>query len=368
MKKYIIAIDQGTTSTRAILFDKDQNVLKIAQREFNNYFPHPGWVEQDANEIWLTTLAVLSEIFMGGQYKPSEVAAVGITNQRETTVLWDKETGLPVYNAIVWQSRQTSSIVDALKKDGKEPLIKEKTGLVLDPYFSASKIKWIYDNVEGVKDNPNILFGTIDTWLTWKFTRGEKHITDVTNASRTLLFNIKTLDWDDELLKLFNVPRSILPEIVNTSGVLANIDPTHFFNQEVPICSLVGDQQSALFGQNCFEKGECKNTYGTGGFFLMNTGEEPIISKNGLLSTVAWKINDEVKFALEGSIFVSGSLIQWLRDGLKLFTSASETEEIAKSVESSDGVVVVPAFVGLGAPYWNNECRALSLDLQEAQI
>lgn len=357
MEKYILAIDQGTTSTRAILFDKDQNVVKTAQKEITNIFPNPGWVEQDANEIWLSTLSVIAQIFDGGQIKPEEVVSVGISNQRETTVLWDKNTGLPVYRAIVWQSRQTSDIVSKLKQDGLEPLIKEKTGLVLDPYFSASKIKWIRDNVEGVKDNPNIIFGTIDTFLLWKFTCGNVHATDVTNASRTLLFNIHTLDWDDELLKIFDIPRSMLPEIKDTSGVFGNIDPRHFFNHSCPITALVGDQQAALFGESCFDKGNVKNTYGTGGFILLNTGKDVIISKQGLLSTVAWKIKDEVKYALEGSIFVSGSLIQWLRDEMKFIVDAAESEDLASSVQDTNGVVVVPAFTGLGAPYWNDKCK-----------
>ncbi len=357
MEKYILAIDQGTTSTRAILFDKDQNVVKTAQKEITNIFPNPGWVEQDANEIWLSTLSVIAQIFDGGQIKPEEVVSVGISNQRETTVLWDKNTGLPVYRAIVWQSRQTSDIVTKLKQDGLEPLIKEKTGLVLDPYFSASKIKWIRDNVEGVKDNPNIIFGTIDTFLLWKFTCGNVHATDVTNASRTLLFNIHTLDWDDELLKIFDIPRSMLPEIKDTSGVFGNIDPRHFFNHSCPITALVGDQQAALFGESCFDKGNVKNTYGTGGFILLNTGKDAIISKQGLLSTVAWKIKDEVKYALEGSIFVSGSLIQWLRDEMKFIVDAAESEDLASSVQDTNGVVVVPAFTGLGAPYWNDKCK-----------
>lgn len=357
MEKYILAIDQGTTSTRAILFDKDQNVVKTAQKEITNIFPNPGWVEQDANEIWLSTLSVIAQIFDGGQIKPEEVVSVGISNQRETTVLWDKNTGLPVYRAIVWQSRQTSDIVTKLKQEGLEPLIKEKTGLVLDPYFSASKIKWIRDNVEGVKDNPNIIFGTIDTFLLWKFTCGNVHATDVTNASRTLLFNIHTLDWDDELLKIFDIPRNMLPEIKDTSGVFGNIDPRHFFNHSCPITALVGDQQAALFGESCFDKGNVKNTYGTGGFILLNTGKDVIISKQGLLSTVAWKIKDEVKYALEGSIFVSGSLIQWLRDEMKFIVDAAESEDLASSVQDTNGVVVVPAFTGLGAPYWNDKCK-----------
>ena len=357
MEKYVLAIDQGTTSTRAILFDQNQNVVKVAQKEIQNFFPNPGWVEQDANEIWLSTLSVMAQLFDGGQVKPDQIVSIGITNQRETTVIWDKETGLPVYHAIVWQSRQTSDIVNKLKEDGYEPMIKEKTGLVLDPYFSASKIKWIRDNVEGVKENPNLIFGTIDCFLLWRFTCGQVHATDVTNASRTLLFNIHTLDWDDELLKLFDIPRSMLPEIKDTSGNFGYIDPRHFFNHTCPISALVGDQQAALFGESCFEKTNVKNTYGTGGFILVNTGDEAIISKQGLLSTVAWKIGDEVKFALEGSIFVSGSLIQWLRDEMQFFPQAKDSEELANSVKDSGGVIVVPAFVGLGAPYWNDKCK-----------
>ncbi len=357
MEKYILAIDQGTTSTRAIIFDKDQKVVKVAQKEITNFFPQPGWVEQDANEIWLSTLAVIAQVFDGGQIKPEQIASIGITNQRETTVVWDKNTGLPVYHAIVWQSRQTSDIVNKLKEEGLEPFIKEKTGLVLDPYFSASKIKWIRDNVPGVKENPDLIFGTIDTFLLWKFTCGEVHATDVTNASRTLLFNIHTLNWDDELLKIFDIPRAMLPEIKATSGVFGYIDPRHFFNHTCPISALVGDQQAALFGESCFEKSNVKNTYGTGGFILVNTGDEAIISRYGLLSTVAWKIGDEVKYALEGSIFVSGSLIQWLRDEMKFFANAKDSEELAASVQDSNGVIVVPAFTGLGAPYWNDKCK-----------
>ena len=357
MKKYVLAFDQGTTSTRAIVFDRDQKVVKVAQKEIQNFFPHPGWVEQDANEIWLSTLAVMAQIFDGGQIKPDEIISIGITNQRETTVVWDKSTGIPVYHAIVWQSRQTADIVNDLKQKGLEPFFKEKTGLVLDPYFSASKIRWILDHVEGAQENENLLFGTIDTFLLWKFTCGGVHATDVTNASRTLLFNIHTLDWDDELLKEFNIPRRMLPEIKDTSGIFGEIDPRHFFNQTCPIAALVGDQQAALFGESCFRKGDVKNTYGTGGFILVNTGEEEIISRFGLLSTVAWKIKDEVKYALEGSIFVSGSLIQWLRDEMKFFPSAADSEELAASVEDSHGVVVVPAFTGLGAPYWNDSCK-----------
>ena len=357
MNKYILTIDQGTSSSRCIIFDEKQNPVKVAQKEIKNYFPSAGWVEADANEIWLSVLSCMAQVFSDGDIKPSEIVSIGITNQRETTVLWDKTTGLPVYHAIVWQSRQTSDIVKKIKDDGLEPKIREKTGLVLDPYFSASKIKWIRDNISGVKDNPNILFGTIDTWLLWKMSNGKLHATDVTNASRTLLFNIHTLDWDDELLNIFDVPKSYLPQIKDTSGFFCNIDPQHFFNQTCPITCLVGDQQGALFGESCFNEGDIKNTYGTGGFMLINTGDKEIISSNGLLTTVAWKIKDEVKYALEGSIFVSGSLIQWMRDGLQLFEKASQTEEIAMSVDDSNGVIIVPAFTGLGAPYWNDTCK-----------
>ncbi len=357
MGKYILAIDQGTTSTRAMIFDQNQKVCKMAQKEVHNVFPHPGWVEQDANEIWLSTCSVLSQVFMDGEIKPNQIEAIGITNQRETTILWDKETSLPVYNAIVWQSRQSNEIVNRYRNQGVEPIIKEKTGLILDPYFSATKINWIYENVEGVKDNENVLFGTVDSWLIWKMTNGKVHVTDVTNASRTLLFNLHTLDWDGELLEIFHINKKILPQVKDTSGYLGEIDPIHFFNCSCPIASAVGDQQAALFGQSCFEKGDVKNTYGTGGFLLMNTGDEPILSDHGLLSTVAWKINDERKYALEGSIFVSGSLIQWLRDGLKILPDAKSSEGMAKSVPDNGGVIIVPAFTGLGAPYWNEKCK-----------
>ncbi|MDO4941178.1 MAG: glycerol kinase GlpK [Erysipelotrichaceae bacterium] len=357
MEKYILAIDQGTTSTRAILFDKNQNPVKVAQKEIKVYFPKPSWVEQDASEIWLSTLAVISGVFRDGEISPNQVEAIGITNQRETTIVWDKTTGIPIYHAIVWQSRQTSNLVDEYKAKGVEPIIKEKTGLILDPYFSATKIRWILDNVEGAKDNDNLIAGTIDTWLLWRLTAGKVHATDVTNASRTLLFNINTLDWDDELLKIFDIKRSMLPEIRPTSGEFGHVDEIHFFNNSCPITALVGDQQSALFGESCFEKGEIKNTYGTGGFMLINTGDKPIVSKNGLLSTVAWKIGDDVKYALEGSIFISGSLIQWERDQMHFFDDAAKTEEIARSIDDNNGVIIVPAFTGLGAPYWNQNCR-----------
>ena len=357
MKKYVLAIDQGTTSTRAILFDKNQQIMKIAQKEIQNFFPSPGYVEQDANEIWLSTLSVIAEIFSSGEYLPSEVESIGITNQRETTIVWNKKTGLPVYHAIVWQSRQTNYLVDEYKAKGVEDIIKAKTGLVLDPYFSATKIRFILDKAPNIKNTDDLIFGTIDTWLLWKLTNGKVHATDVTNASRTLLFNIHTLDWDDELLEIFGIPKTMLPEIKESSDLFGYVDPYHFFNESCPICGVAGDQQAALFGQSCFKEGDVKNTYGTGGFLLINTGEKPVISDNGLLSTVAWSINGEVNYALEGSIFVSGSLIQWLRDGLKFFDNASKTEAIANSVDSSNGVIIIPAFTGLGAPYWNKDCQ-----------
>ena len=357
MKKYVLAIDQGTTSTRAILFDRQQRICRTAQKEIKNFFPEPGYVEQDANEIWLSTLAVISEIFVDGEYLPSDVESIGISNQRETTVVWNKKTGIPIHHAIVWQSRQTNDLVDEYRAKGVESLIKAKTGLVLDPYFSATKIRWILDHVEGAQDNEDLIFGTIDTWLLWKLTNGKVHATDVTNASRTLLFNIHNLTWDDELLEIFNIPRRMLPEIKQNSDDFGNIEAYHFFNETCPISGVAGDQQAALFGQSCFKKGDVKNTYGTGGFLLINTGDKPIISKNGLLSTVAWSINNDVSYALEGSIFVSGSLIQWLRDGLKFFDDAAKTEAIATSVDSSNGVIIIPAFTGLGAPYWNKDCQ-----------
>lgn len=357
MEKYVIAIDQGTTSTRAIIFDAKQNKVKVAQKEINVFFPKPSWVEQDANEIWQSTLSCIHDVLSDGDIKPEQILAIGITNQRETTIVWDSKTGKPIYNAIVWQSRQTSDIIDEYKKLSVEDVIKDKTGLILDPYFSATKIKFILDNVQGAKDNSNLLFGTVDTWLLWNLTGGKVHATDVTNASRTLLFNINTLNWDEDLLKLFGVNKSLLPEIKDTAGLFGYTDPKNFFGLACPIMSMVGDQQAALFGESCFEKGEIKNTYGTGGFMLINTGNDVIHSKYGLLSTVAWKINDEVKYALEGSIFVSGSLIQWLRDELHFFDDAAKTDAIARSVEDSNGVFIVPAFTGLGAPYWKKECK-----------
>ena len=354
MKKYILAIDQGTTSTRAILFDNMQNVVKTAQKEVKVYFPEVSWVVQDANEIWLSVLAVIAEIFEDGIISPDEISSIGISNQRETTIIWNKKTGLPVSKAIVWQSRQSADLVDKYKAMGVEPLIKEKTGLILDPYFSATKIRWILDRCENTDD---LLFGTVDSWLLWKMTLGEIHATDVSNASRTLLFNIHTLEWDDELLEIFDIDRRMLPEVKDTSGLFGYIDPSIFFGATAPVTAMVGYHQAALFGVSCFYIGQIKNTYGTGGFKLVNTGEKVIESDNGLLSNVAWKIHDEVKYALEGSIFVSGSLIQWLRDSLHLFEKASDTEQMACSVKDSNGIIIVPSFTGLGAPYWVKECN-----------
>lgn len=360
MEKYILAIDQGTTSTRTILYNHNSEVVMSSQREFQQFFPHPGWVEHDANEIWLSTLAVMTETIQMSGIKPEQVAGIGITNQRETTVVWDRNTGIPVYHAIVWQSRQSDEICQRLKDAGREDIIRKKTGLLLDPYFSATKLVWIFENVPGVKDkalNGELMFGTIDSWLVYKLSGGKRHITDVTNASRTLLYNIYEQCWDQELLELFGIPDSMLPEVVSSSEVYCCTAPYHFYNHEVPIAAMIGDQQAALFGQNCFEKGKMKNTYGTGGFLLMNTGEHAVQSNHGLLTTIAWKLNGETKYALEGSIFVSGSLIQWLRDGLHIIHNASETEAMAFSVKDSDGVVIVPAFTGLGAPYWDDQAR-----------
>ncbi len=355
MTKYILAIDQGTTSTRMIIFDQDQKMIASAQKEVATYYPHDGWVEADANEIYLSVIYCLGQLFQKTHIDPKDILAIGITNQRETTVMWDKKTGIPIYNAIIWQSRQTEKIIARHKELGHEKLVLEKTGLILDPYFSASKIQWLYENV--IKDDTDLLFGTIDTWLLWKLSGGKVHATDVTNASRTSLFDIHTCKWDKELCDLFGVPMHILPEVKDTSGLFGYTDPNNFFNIACPIMALVGDQQAALFGESCFKKGDIKNTYGTGGFILVNTKDDLVISKKGLLSTIAWSIDHKVDYALEGSIFVSGSLIQWLRDGLKIIDSARETEAMAKSVKDDGGITIVPAFVGLGAPYWDDMCR-----------
>ncbi|GIN91182.1 glycerol kinase [Siminovitchia terrae] len=360
MEKYIMAIDQGTTSTRAILFNKNSEVVNISQREFTQYFPHPGWVEHDANEIWGSVLAVIASCLTEARVKPSQVAGIGITNQRETTVVWDKDTGQPIYNAIVWQSRQTESICNELRDRQLGDKFRDRTGLLIDPYFSGTKVKWILDHVDGAREkaqNGQLLFGTMDTWIIWMLSGGKAHVTDYSNASRTLMFNIHTLEWDKELLDILGIPASMLPEIRPSSEIYSRTVPQHFFQQEVPIAGAAGDQQAALFGQACFETGMAKNTYGTGCFMLMNTGEKPVKSNNGLLTTIAWGLEGKVEYALEGSIFVAGSAIQWLRDGLRMIDDSPSSEMYAIQVDSTEGVYVVPAFVGLGTPYWDSEVR-----------
>ncbi|EHD5267668.1 glycerol kinase GlpK [Staphylococcus pseudintermedius] len=360
MGNYILSIDQGTTSSRAILFNEEGEIVGVAQREFKQHFPKSGWVEHDANEIWSSVLSVMASVLTENNVSANEVKGIGITNQRETTVVWDKETGRPIYNAIVWQSRQTQSICDALKQEGHEQTFRDKTGLLLDPYFSGTKVKWILDKVDGAREKAakgEILFGTIDTWLVWKLSGGRAHVTDYSNASRTLMYNIHELKWDDELLELLDVPKAMLPEVKPSSEVYCKTIDYHFFGQNVPIAGIAGDQQAALFGQACFERGDVKNTYGTGGFMLMNTGEEAVKSGNGLLTTIAYGIDGKVNYALEGSIFVSGSAIQWLRDGLRMINSAPQSEDYAIRVDSTEGVYVVPAFVGLGTPYWDSDAR-----------
>ncbi|EIX6318735.1 glycerol kinase GlpK [Staphylococcus pseudintermedius] len=360
MGNYILSIDQGTTSSRAILFNEEGEIVGVAQREFKQHFPKSGWVEHDANEIWSSVLSVMASVLTENNVSANEVKGIGITNQRETTVVWDKETGRPIYNAIVWQSRQTQSICDALKQEGHEQTFRDKTGLLLDPYFSGTKVKWILDKVDGAREKAakgEILFGTIDTWLVWKLSGGRAHVTDYSNASRTLMYNIHELKLDDELLELLDVPKAMLPEVKPSSEVYCETIDYHFFGQNVPIAGIAGDQQAALFGQACFERGDVKNTYGTGGFMLMNTGEEAVKSGNGLLTTIAYGIDGKVNYALEGSIFVSGSAIQWLRDGLRMINSAPQSEDYAIRVDSTEGVYVVPAFVGLGTPYWDSDAR-----------
>ncbi|MGV2621369.1 UNVERIFIED_CONTAM: glycerol kinase GlpK [Halobacillus marinus] len=359
-EKYILSIDQGTTSSRAILFNKEGKIVETGQKEFEQFFPKPGWVEHNANEIWTSVLACIADVLRKADVEPQQVAGIGITNQRETAVVWDRHTGKPIYNAIVWQSRQTEDICKELRAAGHNELFRSKTGLLLDPYFSGTKVKWILDNVEGAREkaeNGDLMFGTIDTWLVYRLSGGKAHITDYSNASRTLMYNIYDLKWDEELLDILGVPKSMLPEVKPSSEVYAKTVDYHFFGQEVPIAGIAGDQQAALFGQACFEKGMAKNTYGTGCFMLMNTGEEGVASEHGLLTTLAWGIDGKVEYALEGSIFVAGSAIQWLRDGLNLIDSAPESEGYATSVDSSDGVYLVPAFVGLGTPYWDSDAR-----------
>ncbi|MCY1563906.1 glycerol kinase GlpK [Staphylococcus pettenkoferi] len=360
MDKYILSIDQGTTSSRAILFDKDGEIKGVAQREFKQYFPKSGWVEHDANEIWTSVLAVLAEVLTESNVGADQIEGIGITNQRETTVIWDKHTGRPIYHAVVWQSRQTQGICQELRDQGYEDTFHKKTGLVLDPYFAGTKIKWILDEVDGAREkaeNGDLLFGTVDSWLVWKLSGGQAHITDYSNASRTLIYNIHDLEWDDELLDILDIPKQMLPEVKESSEIYAKTIDYHFFGQEVPIAGIAGDQQAALFGQACFERGDVKNTYGTGGFMLMNTGEEAVTSESGLLTTIAYGLDGKINYALEGSIFVSGSAIQWLRDGLRMINSAPQSENYAERVESSEGVYMVPAFVGLGTPYWDAEAR-----------
>ncbi len=364
-KKYVMALDSGTTSNRCILFNEAGEICASAQQEFTQIFPKPGWVEHDAMEIWKTQREVMGQAMIELNVGASDVAAVGITNQRETTILWDKNTGEPVYNAIVWQCRRTSKFCDELKEQGLEEKFRSKTGLPIDAYFSGTKIRWILDNVKGVRERAQrgeILFGTVETWLIWNLTGGKSHVSDVTNAARTMLFNINTLEWDDEILEILDIPKSILPKVVSCSEVYGYIDDK-FMARGVPISGAAGDQQCALFGQTCFKAGEAKNTYGTGGFLLMNTGKMPVNSKNGLITTIACKIDGEVTYALEGSIFVAGAAIQWLRDELGILEKASQSEAMATAVEDTNGCYVVPAFTGLGAPYWDQYARGAIVGL-----
>lgn len=368
MSKYIMALDQGTTSSRCIIFDRAGNIISSAQKEFTNYFPTQGWVEHDPLEIWDTQLYVAQQAMQKSNILTSDIAAIGITNQRETTVVWDKKSGNPIYRAIVWQCRRTADYCEHLKAEALNDTIREKTGLLIDAYFSATKIKWILDNVEGARaaaDAGELMFGTIDSWLIYKLTGGNVHATDPSNASRTMLFNINTLNWDDDLLKLFSIPSQMMPQVLPSSGLFGYTEPS-LFNGSIPIAGVAGDQQAALFGQCCFNPGDVKNTYGTGGFMLMNTGNNPVFSGNGLLSSVAWTINGNTTYALEGSVFICGAAIQWLRDGLGLLSTAAESEKIASSVADSGGVYFVPAFVGLGAPYWDPYARGALLGLTRA--
>ena len=365
MSKYIMALDAGTTSNRCILFDEKGEICSIAQKEFTQYFPKPGWVEHDANEIWSSQLGVAVEAMAKLGIGADDIAAIGITNQRETTIVWDKSTGEPVYNAIVWQCRRTSEYCDTLKDKGLTDKFREKTGLIIDAYFSGTKLKWILDNVDGVRERAEkgeLLFGTVETWLIWKLTKGKAHVTDYSNASRTLLFNIKDLTWDKEILEELNIPESMLPEPKPSSCVYGYSDAS-FFGKEIPIAGAAGDQQAAFFGQTCFNPGEAKNTYGTGCFMLMNTGETPVYSQNGLVTTIAWGLDGKVNYALEGSIFVAGASIQWLRDELRIIESAADSEYMAKKVKDTNGCYVVPAFTGLGAPYWDQYARGTIVGL-----
>ncbi len=366
MDKYILAIDQGTTSSRAMIFNHEGEVVNAAQKEFTQYYPKPGWVEHDPDEIWGTTLGVIADALGKANIKPAQIAGIGITNQRETTVVWDAETGKPIHNAIVWQDRRTASICDDLKDKGLEDKIKNKTGLVVDAYFSGTKIKWLLDNVEGAREKAEagkLRFGTIDTWLIWKLSGGEIHVTDYSNASRTLVYNIFDLEWDKEMLEILDIPESMLPEVKASSEVYGKTVDYHFFGENVPIAGIAGDQQAATFGQVCYEKGMAKNTYGTGCFMLMNTGEEAVKSEHGLLTTIAWGLDGKVNYALEGSIFIAGAAIQWLRDELNIIDSSPDSEYFARKVDDTGGVYVVPAFAGLGAPYWDMYARGTIVGL-----
>ena len=364
-EQYILSLDQGTSSSRAIVFDHDGEIKAVAQQEFRQIFPQPGWVEHHPQEIWTSQASVIAGAIASAGINGLDIAAIGITNQRETTIVWDRETGQPVYNAIVWQDRRTASYCDALKAEGKTEFIREKTGLIIDAYFSATKVKWILDHVEGAREKAEagkLIFGTVDSWLVWKLTRGEVHITDVTNASRTMLYNIHRLAWDPELLELFGIPAAMLPEVKTSSEIYGHTKTT-LFAHKIPIAGIAGDQQAALFGQMCTEPGMVKNTYGTGCFLLMNSGDKPVVSKNNLLATIAWKIGEEVTYALEGSVFVGGAAIQWLRDGINLIQSASQSETLATSVPDNGGVYFVPALTGMGAPYWDQYARGAMLGL-----
>ena len=359
-QRYILALDQGTTSSRAILFDRAGSVVSSAQREFAQIFPEPGWVEHNPRDILTSVLVTVTELLANTQVELGEIAAIGITNQRETTMVWDRATGQPVHNAIVWQSRQSAAICERLQKEGYEPLVRERTGLLIDAYFSGTKLRWILDHVEGARERAErgeLLFGTIDTWLIWNLSGGAAHVTDATNAARTLLYDIHRRCWDDDLLRMLDIPRAMLPDVRSSSEVYARTASSQFFGASIPIAGVAGDQQAALFGQACFSPGMAKNTYGTGCFMLMNTGAQAVPSKHGLLTTIAWQLGDRTEYALEGSIFVAGSVIQWLRDGLRMLGKASDSQAYAERVASSDGVYVVPAFVGLGAPYWRSDVR-----------
>lgn len=365
MEKFILALDQGTTSSRAMLFNKKGEIVSVAQKEFRQIYPKPGWVEHDAQEIWSSQAGVAAEAVASAGINGKALSGIGITNQRETTVVWDRESGKPIYNAIVWQDRRTSEYCDQLKEEGHAEMIQNKTGLVVDSYFSGTKIKWILDNVEGAREkaeNGELAFGTIDTWLIWNFTQGELHITDVTNASRTMLYNINEMDWDDELLELMDIPKSLLPDVRQSSEEYGRTKTT-LFASKVPIAGIAGDQQAALFGQMCTEPGMVKNTYGTGCFMLMNVGEKPVKSENNLLTTVAWKMNEKTQYALEGSVFIGGAVVQWLRDEMSIIQEAKDIEYFANKVEDSDGVYLVPAFAGLGAPHWRQHARGIMVGI-----